>query len=533
MPVDFPSYTREELDQRARAIVRATQFNERGVRDADVRLGSDYDIKARVLGALVHMIQEHAKTGLRALDPRRAFGLFARQYAEDHGVGASLTETMQAAQPATGYIIARSTTGSQIISSSTQLVHADGTAFVTSAIAATSPVGNKTFTVGHRSRRGMIYHGATAASVVADEVYESAAGEFCLARGAGSPGGIFRYHWTQWENETDDDPDIGDVFTQRFGTRVAITCSTAGRVGNKESKDTLTFVTPPGTVVATAHIIRLTGGREKLTDSQIQNAIRELYQSRLGTLTMEELHNLIFATPYANLRNAVITATHVQTTLTVMGPERCIASSADAAAVQSYVRSQIPPGDDPVGGGAVHKLCEYGVAMQVSQEYAPDWVADPALSWVASGASTTTRVQFGYTISGIEIGDRVILAIVRGASFNEDPCLIQRKVSAVGSNYFDVSEAMPYAPTEVGVSPGGPYADELIAVIDEYFDRQLPCQTSYSYPPPERPSSAVAFASELLAVRGILDAVATETSPVTLSVGEVLVPRSLIFKVWT
>lgn len=533
MPVEFPSYTREELDERARAIVRATQFNERGVRDADVSVGSDYDLKSRILGALVHMsTQEQAKSALRALDPRKAFGLFARQYAEDHGVGAILSEVSQVAQQATGYVIARSTTGSQIIGSGSQLVAPDGTLYTTTAIAATSATASKTFTVGHRSRRGMIYHGATSASTAADEVYQSAAGEYCYVRGGGAPGGITRYHWTQFENELNEEPILGELFTQRFGTRVSIRCNIAGAIGNREPKDTLTFVSPTGTVVATAHILRIEGGRNALTQSQIQNAIRDLYATRLGTLTMEELHALILATPRSTMRNAVITASSQGFVVTSIGNERCLASPADASDALTYLRTQIPPGDDMTGTVAVHALCDYAVAMQVSQDYAPDWVADPALSWVASGASTTTRVQFSYTISGIEVGDRVVLSIVRGASFNEDPCLIQRKVTTVGSNYIDV-DAMPYTPTEVSVSPGGPYADELIEFADEYFDRQLPLQASYSYPAPERPSSAAAFASELMNVRGILDAVATENTPLTLAAGEVLIPRSLLFKVWT
>ena len=76
---EMPDDSREELTQRARSFIRGL------VRGADVRNGSDYDLKARILAAVAYGIQTQASTLTRLLDPRKAFGVFLREYAGIQG----------------------------------------------------------------------------------------------------------------------------------------------------------------------------------------------------------------------------------------------------------------------------------------------------------------------------------------------------------------------------------------------------------------------------------------------------------------
>jgi uncharacterized phage protein gp47/JayE len=108
--VDFPSYSREELDQRARNLIRSR------LRGADVSVGSDYDLWARILGALAWSLQQHGQTALRLLDCRKAFGDYLKQYAFEHGVGADITKVSVEATAATGKVIILSATAPSTLS---------------------------------------------------------------------------------------------------------------------------------------------------------------------------------------------------------------------------------------------------------------------------------------------------------------------------------------------------------------------------------------------------------------------------------
>lgn len=541
MAIDFPAYTLEELETRARALVRYLQFNDRGVRDADVGVGSDYDIKARLIARIAHGMQEFGRSALRALDPLQSFGDFARQFASIHGIGGVLDETDYVAVKAKGFAIARSTTASQSITSGTVLQHPDGTQYTVDTTGSTSSTATKTFSTGHRSRKNWIFQGQTTSAPAAGEIYEAASGELCAVRDA-DDASVTAYRWVQLQDELDALPAQGDVFTQRFGRVVPITAVLAGRLGNKERKDVLTFVSPPGTVQAQARIIRLTGGRDTLLTSQIQQGIRDLYGTRLATLTLADVLALVLATPDISTRSAVVFpglgfpgnqgAGTYYAILT--GQDWCIASGADRAAVTAYAARFVPPPDRVLAYESLPVRALLIAYIKVAPEFAPDWTVPSGFS-VTSTTVTATRITFTTSIPAgtFETGDRIITCIGRGTLNSQDVCLLHRRITAIGSNYVDIDPPLPYVPTVAEVSPSGPYGDDLIAAIESYFDNQMPFSTAHMYPAVERPPALETIRAELMRVPGILDCVLDEALGASLSETDVFGLASFAMRVYT
>jgi hypothetical protein len=537
MAIDFPAYTREELDTRARALVRFLQFNALGIRDADVRPGSDYDIKSRLVGAIAEMLQELGKSALKVIDPLHSFGDFARQYASVHGIGAVLDETDYQAVRSTGTAIARSSTGSQSITAGTVLQHPDGTQYTVDTTGSTTAAAPKSFTTGHRSTRRHIFHGVLVADTLPGEIYEAPGGELCAVRG-GDLATETKYRWTQLENELDSLPAAGSGFSQRLGRVIPITAVTPGRIGNKEPKDLLTFVSPPGTVLADARIIRLSGGRNTLSTSQIQQGIRSLYGTRLGALTLQEIYSLVFETPLVDVREAYVFPgmqglRGAGLYLVVpIGATLGISSAADRTAIFDYAARFVPPTDVIGTSSTTHVPITLALTIKVDQRSLPDWTPPPSFSLTVTTA-TVSRLTFGGSIPAgtFEVGDRVIVSVARGAGFDEDVCFMHLRITNIGAAFIDISPSMPFAPDQAEVSPGGPYGDGLVRALYDYFDNQAPYAESYSYPSTVRPSAVDTIRAAVMDVPGVLDCVADDLGSAVLAEGDVYSPGALVLRV--
>lgn len=548
MAIELPDFTADELDDRARALIRMHQVNDLGQRDADVRVGSDYDIWARILRAVAMMMQSAALGAKRALDPRQAFGSFIRQYAENWAIGEELQKTAYQAQAATGRAIVLSSTGSQVLPGGTQLAHGDGTRFTTPG-GTTPAAASKSFTIGHRSTRRTLYMGATAASAAASEVYTCAAIGVTIALADVGILGATPYRWVQPWVTLLAQPVLGQLYQQVIGTVVQLTAVQTGPRGNKASGDALSFPTPVGTYTS-GIVLSLTGGRDALTAAQAQKAIRDLLGTRLAMMTLEDIRQLALATPGVDLRDAYVfpayrlsgggSAGGGEIDIYPIGRERCVVSQADVNAITTHVRNNATPdltitAIKPSFYDAAYAT-NWRTSIKVSREFSPDWArTDYATPIVADGASTTTRVQFSggslpTTLDTLKVGARVILSIARGATQDEDPCLLVRRVTALGANYFDVGDPLPYAPTIAWVSQGGPYADDLVAACDEFFDDQAPyTATFHRHPHPDAPYGIEAFSGAVAKVPGVLDAVVDGAQ--TLAEYSVFWPKYLLFVV--
>jgi hypothetical protein len=539
---DMPAYTREELNERARSIVRATQFDSTGVRNADLSYGSDYDIWARMLGGVAFLIQESGNSGRRALDKAKSFGAFLREHASIAGIGATIQETTQVAVAATGKLAVRaSTSANQSLVAGSTLYSADGIAYTVDTTISTGVFASRTFTAGHRSKRDMVFQGSSFLSAGGTtEIYEYApTGELFCPRAVlnNAP-----YRYCQPYLALVDDPELGDVFTRVPGVVAAVTAVVAGASGNREPRDLLTMSPWTGTF-SQATVQYIDGGRDALTTSQMQQGLRDLYGTRLDMMTLEEIRRLALETPRTNLRQVFVYPAefnHSTEDFTIgqIGQMRSIGTAYDAAAVVANLSASSTPVDQFQSLAHSHmEPVDWLLTLRVSPDFSPDWKYNPTFAQLFTGVSTITRIKHTVALPTglLAVGDRVIVSTVRGAGNDEDPCLVERVVSAVGSDYIDVSEDLPYVPSRAVVSQSGPYGEDLINAIDAYFDGQAPyIANQYRYPSPDAADALDAFRGAVSHVPGIVDVVVSEPSgAAVLSDLEVYYPLVITIRVWT
>lgn len=536
---DLPAYSLSELMQRARDHIRAR------VRGADVDYGSDYDITARMLGTVAFMFQKQSDSQVQLLDPRKSFGAFLREYAGTMGVGKTLQETSYAARAATGFVIIRSTTASQTQNAASVLTHADGTAYTLNANATTPAAAANTLRVGHRSGKRRIFQGHVGGGFVSasvGEVYQfSPTSEYCAIYGSDN-GSQSEQYVVDLYNELDALPAMHDQFVQKFGVVAAITASVAGAAGNKDPKDTLTISAPSGTIVATATVLSMSGGRDALTPAQMQEAIRRLNGTRLGMMTLAEIRDLALGYPGTKLRECFILPGYDglgSYTLIPVAQDVPLVNQTDLTALAAHVESNISPVDKIVAT-PINELKDNLVAIdvQVTEVYAPDWSTGVGLGVAA--ASSTTRVQLNAgdvttaVANGLAVNDRIIVACAAAAS-PYAPYIVQRKVTAIGAAYVDVSDVLPYPPVAGSsyVTAGGPVGQQIIDAIYSFYDNQSPALSSPTqrwmrYPPPEVTDIIQGLAAKVDDVDGVIDAGVIYTAAPTLAVGTVLIPGAVL-----
>lgn len=538
---DFPAYTRDELVQRARDIIRGL------LRGADVAEGADYDIKSRILGTLAFSMQQHAGVVLRNVDPRKAFGVFLREYIDIQGIGETLLETSAAARKASGKAIIRSATGTQTQLSGSALTHADAAAYALTANATTNATAVKTLRSGHRSGRKRVNQGHVGGgfvAAVAGEVYQFSPTSEYVALYDADNGGDSMQHTFLLYNELDADPAMHSQFVQQFGAVASIEAAVAGRAGNKDAKDTLLITSPSGTIQATAYILSLTGGRDALTTAQMQAAIRDLQGTRLGAMTLEELRLLAMTYPTTQLRECFLfpgkrgIGTYE---LLPVGEEGPLVATADRNALVTFMADRTSPVDHFFSAAIAEvKDTLATLEVRVAANMAPDWMLPDsgATPLAVAGGSTTTQVNVATT--GMEVGDRVIIACVQAAD-PFVPYIVQRRIAAIGGTpHIEVDEALPYPPVaaESFVTPGGPLGQAIIDALYAYYDDQSPSgiitapSRYYRYPAPGTSENVQALIGRVTAVPDVLDAHGYYPAAPTLAYNEVVVPAAIAIKMW-
>lgn len=540
----LPSDTREEITQRARNIIRGL------VRGADVRNGSDYDLKARILAAVAFAMQSQASVIVRLLDPRKAFGVFLREFCDIQGVGGTLLETSIAAQKATGKVIILSSSGGQTQNNGSVLTHADGTTYTLTANATTSATATKTLRVGHRSGRRRLYQGHVGGgfiNVSDNEVYRfTPTGEYCAIYGQSN--GVYSSQYLfDLFNELDADPSMHDTFVQQFGTVASITATVGGKAGNKDAKDTLTIASPSGTIQATAHILNLSGGRDGLTASEMQAAIRDLQRSRLGTMTLEEIRNLGLSYPTTEMRECFVFPGKNgmgSYELLPIAKDGNFVNSTDLAEFDDYVAARVSPVDKFIVSTLEDVLDNLvTLEVRVAANLGPDWSLPSGGTTAVTviGGSTVTRVNVS-SVSGMEVGDRVIISCAQ-ASDPYVPYIVQRRITAIdgGTPYIDLDSPLPYPPVagQSFVTPGGPLGQAVIDALYAHYDAQSPSATNtspfiryYRYPAPESTENIQGLFAKVAAVEGVLDTYGYYSGTPSLQFNQVLVPGAVQIKMW-
>ena len=537
MPPDFPAYTRDELVERARNLLRTRR---RGI---DLTQFSDWDLWTRILGALAWAEQKRAEGLVLLLDPRRAYGAFLETFAVDMGVGRDLTETSTAATYAKGQVILLAAPGSPVLvqPAGTVLRHRDGTEYTLDADATTSATANKTLYAGYLSTRQRIYQGhlgGGATSVTPGEIYlASATGELCAVKSADNRAQLSRY-LVDWFNPLNRDPVLHDTFTQKQGVVASVTAKRPGRDGNKEPKDRLTVVSPTSGVLAEAYIVALGGGADAMTPAELQAAVGSATRESAPMGTLEDVHKEALACPGVSLGECFVAPALDGISTYALLPvhsEGGYVGEADQAALVDHVAARFSP-VDRFSAVSLYEVIDTRIDVlnvQVSGNYKPDWkLPDESEIGVPVTGATIGTVTVDVPLE-LAVGDRVIIT-ERALS----PYLVVRRVTEVvtaapSGRTLTLDQPLPFPPTagQAFVTPGGALAEAIVGALYAAYAARAPSAGTDQarYPSPKTNDEADAIASAVSLLEGVLDVAHRPGIEPDLSApGGVLVPQCVI-----
>lgn len=535
---DFPAYTREELVERGRNLLRTRR---RGI---DLGVGSDYDLWARILGTLAWGEQKRAEGIYLSLDPRRAVGSYLEAYAGELAVGRDLPETTTEAVAAKGDVLLLAQPGSPALvqPAGSVLRHADGTEFTLDEDVTVPALTDKTFYSGHLSTRTRIYQGHLGAGFVdvrRGEVYLAmATGELCAVRGTNHeslelPDPI--RHLVDLYGPLARDVALHDAFVRQPGTVASVTAKEPGTRGNKDSGDRLSLVAPVGTMRVDAYVLALSDGQDAMTKAEVQAAIAALLglpRAPLGTL--EDLRALGRAALGGQLADCYVTpgAAGLGTyTLLPIRPDGAYVNQADREAVLSYVEGRVSVADQ-IDVGIVVEVVDTRIdtlTVQVSTRYRPDWtLTDETLPGLAIESATTTTITLDAT-PPMAAGDRVIVT-TRGPS---GPYLVTRRVTDIDGLVLtlDAPLAFPPDPDDSFVTPGGALAEAIVDALYRAYGVLAPSVGTgrVRVPPPVGSDDPDTLVSVIARLEGVLDvAHRAGPAPSTSDLGTVLLPGCVV-----
>lgn len=525
---DFPSYTRDELIERARNHLRLK------VPGCDVGIGSDYDFRSRLIGTIAHQLQGHASTILRQVDKGKAFGAFLQEYGQE-------VARLIAPQAASGYVIIRSSAAATQGAGSV-LTASHGLTYTLDADATTVTGTAASYHVGHRPGRrrvriGGVTTGGTPSYVpalpAAGAVLQfSATSEYCAARYVGASTVSYHAFIDLWADLEADPETETDTLTQVYGFVAAITASATGSDYNRDPKDTLTIAVPVANVEAQTIVLELSGGTDAMSDGDIQNAIRDWASGRAPAFSMADLRDLYLENNPDLGEVYVSPGLYGRVDVLALGPAgRQAVTAAQAADLKAIAQPLLPlPWSDTAGPlvstqstGVQLDTSYSSIVVQCDPAYAPDWEIDPAYKVygyyfvAASPASTVSRVYT--TVTGIYVGARVIISSRLGAGFLT-PTIEQRYVTAVGANYIDLDSPLTLPPNDVygRVTPGGPVGDAVIEAIYTVYENMRPEVGSSAriiFPSTTSLDAETGLIAAIKAIAGVIDVATVAYVPIT------------------
>lgn len=534
---DLPAYTRDELVERARNLLRTRR---RGI---DLTRFSDWDLWAHILGALAWAEQKRAEGLLLLLDPRRAYGAFLETFAADAGVGRDLTEVSTAATYAKGQVILLATPGSPALvqPAGTVLRHRDGTEYTLDANATTSAVANKTLYAGHLSTRRRIYQGhlgGGATSTAPGEIYlASATAELCAVKSADNRIDLTRY-LVDWFNPLDRDPALHDTFAQKQGVVASVTAKKPGRHGNKEPKDRLTVVSPTSGVLAEAYVVTLDGGADAMTPAELQAAIGSVTRERAPVGTLEDVRKVALRCPGVSLGECFVApaldgiATYA---LLPVHSEGGYVGAADRTALAEHVAARFSP-VDRFSAVSLYEAVDTRIDVlnvQVAENYKPDWqLPDESDIGALITGSTIDTVTVDVPLA-LAVGDRVIIT-----ERDTSPYLVVRRVTDVmtigpSEHTLTLDAPLPFPPTagQAFLTPGGALAESILNTLYGAYAAQAPStgDGQVRTPSPRTNDEADAVASAVSLLEGVLDvAYRPGPAPDLSTPGGTLVPACVV-----
>lgn len=523
---DFPSYTEDELQQLCRDHFRFLTDGK-----ADVGFGSDYDITARLIASLAKMGQEQGKALLKATNPTNAFGAFLRHHGFCQGVGPTLADVTTDAVQATGYAIITSTTSSQTLPSGSTLVHADGTQYVTTASVTTSSSG-LTLRAGFRCEesRTAVRPGHVGGGIVvpaANEVYRRAStGQLLGVRASYSSADPVSFSRWEFYNPADSDLVLLETFTPVIGRVVPVRAVSAGESGNKDVGDALVVQSPPGTIQATAAIVRMGGGRNEMAPNDVRQRLREMFARRAPIDTPQNVRDLALSMPGFPFRDVYVWPDGSGHRIIPLAKFGAVAFAADDVAIESYVKANQPLGWST---GTMSPDEVAPVACFIDVQCAPGMQPDfdigestmmCTVSAVTSGNTSITYTKTSTNATVPPVGARLLISGIERAAVDPyvtmEAFIVQRKIIAVTattSTSVTVTLDRPipqYNVLYMFVTAGGPIGQSVIDAVLAAYDSAGMTTTSTPPIPVIYPSAQASTHDALLSnavakVPGVVD----------------------------
>lgn len=525
----FPAYTKDELVERARNLLRGRR---RGI---DLGEGSDYDLWSRILGALAWGVQKQAEGLLPLLDPRSAYGTFLDAYARETGIGRGYAGATTDGARARGKVILLGTGAAATQLAGSVLQHADGTTYTLDADVTTSAPEAKALYAGHQSGRARLYQGHTGGgfkTATAGEVYRATrTGELVAIEDVDNHTTLARYLF-DLVVPLDDVPLLHDAFVKQPGVVGSITATRSGSRGNKDSKDTLRVVSPASGIVSEAHILTLDAGADPMSRAEVRAGLGSIFADRAPLGTLEDIRQTALeADP--SLRECFVSPDALGSYLLLpVRSDGAFVGTADRAALLGFVRARFSPADH-FGALSVYEVPDTRidvVNVQVAEVYAPDWrLPNESVRGVGLSAATSGSVTLATAAPDLVVGDRLLLT-TRGAS---GPYLVGRRVTAIASQTLTLDTPLPFPPdiAQSFVTPGGALSDALLDSLYDAYAARAPSTSPLSvrYPGSAASDAPEAIVAALSRVEGVLDvAFQPGASPDLTTPGGMLVPACVV-----
>lgn len=503
------TYSEAQLAAFARAQIRSL------FTDADVTPYSDWDLYARLVGAMAGGSQAHALALVRAMFPRTCDGGTLPSHARRRGL-AELGPTK-----ARGIAVCTSEIVGAVLATGSSVVRNDGVEYVTTedAVAAQSSYAG-----------GTVYDGSSTTRLLVSSTSLVSPGDVLLVGsypfvvlGVPCSGAI------DVDGALPELPPAGSAVVAIPGAAVPIEAVERGPRGNADPIEDVSalLTTTDEAWSPDALLYRVSGGADAESEDEQRARIVDFDAGRPAGTNVEAIRQTILAYPDTRIGEAFVfpnAGYPGRVVVVIYGPSGARPFTSELAErVETYaldvLGSEIDLAVLPLDYDGT--AAEIDVTVTTSAGFGPDWGAVGAESFTVAAGSTSSVVNTTASPVGvIAPGDRILVRVSWGIYYRT----LQRRVASVSTSGVTLAEALPRAPV-VGstVTSGSPAAQGVLDALDALFDSLGPgtyvvtdSKDRLRWPSPSATWYAVLSGSRVLTtiadVDGVLDVVHTSGS---------------------
>ncbi len=450
------TYTEAQLAAFARAQIRSL------FTDADVTPFSDWDLYARLVGAMAGGSQAHALALVRAMFPRTCDGATLPEHARRRGLP-ELGPTY-----ARGIAVATSEIAGAVLFAGTTITRGDGVTYSTTedAVATLSAYSGGTVYDGSSTTRLLV---SSTSGIAPGDVLFVGSYPFVVL-GVPCSGAV------DVDGALPELPPAGSALTAIPGAAVPVVAAVRGPRGNADPIEdaSATMSTPDKAWSSDVLLYRVSGGADAESEDELRARVVDFDAGRPAGTNVEAIRQTILAYPDVRIGAAFVypnAGYPGRIVAVIYGPSGARPlSSAVAEAVESYaldvIGSEVDLSVVPLDydGTAV----DVDVTVTAGASFGPDWGSVGSESFtVAAGSDTSTVNMTSSPVGIIAPGDRVLVRVAWGVFYRT----LQRRVASVSSAGVTLSEPLPRPPV-VGstITSGSPIAQGIIDAVEAMFD---------------------------------------------------------------